>query len=548
MFKLVTPHNLFELSRLPALRWLAGLLLGFAVQFSPAWAQSGAPFPCDAQFYQTRVETSSGRTYLLRYPTLTTAPTNAYAGGLPIQLNALGFNSRDNYLYAMSTTGANLYRLGQAGAELVGSVAGLTGYSLPTAGAFDEGGRFYLAGQAGGNISPSTIFRIDNIPASGTSSSLTVARAYALSATTLNFGDMAFSTAADGVNGILYGATGTTHHRIQLNDAAGTASVTTATLPSTVGGIGSAFFDRPTNAFFVFDNNASVFYRINNFASGAPSATSVAAIPPGFVGASNPTDGAQCALATAEEADLNVSKTVSPTTPVTAGQTVTFTVVVGNLGESPAQSVTIADPIPGGLTLVSSAVTIGSYSGSTWTIPSLPAFSSQTLTLVASVNNQATTPTSGYTNVASVVSSSRSGTSTVIALPDPVPSNNSGTATANVIRSANLSITKTNGVSNVIAGQTTTYTITVANTAGFDVTDAVLRDPAAVGLDCTALPPPSCSVTPSPAGGICPVFGTGAGQLSVANLQAAEGVLIPALNVGGSMSFTLTCLVTATGQ
>lgn len=535
------------------LRAAACLLAALSALVAPslAWAQAGDPFPCDAQFYQTRVETSSGRTFLLRYPTLTTAPTNMYAslpgGSLAVQLNALAFSSKDNYLYAMQVNAPNLYRLGQAGAELVGSVAGLTGYSTPTGAAFDEGGRFYLAGQGGANIVPSTIFRIDNIPTSGTSGALNVARSYALSGTATNFGDMAFSTATDGINGILYGATGTVLYRIQLNDAAGSATFTTNTISSSVGSIGSAFFDRPSNSFYVFDNGASVFYRVDNFASGSPSASSVAAIAPTFVGASNPTDGAQCAAATAEEADINVRKSVSPATAVTAGQTVTFTIAVGNLGRSPARAVSISDAIPSGLTLVGSSATSGSYAGSSWTIPSLPSFTTETLTLVATVNNQGTT-TSAYTNVASVTASNRTGTTTAIALPDPVLSNNSSTATASVTRSSHLAITKTNAVSTISAGQTTSYTISIGNISGFDVTNAVLRDPLATGLDCTVGPSPTCSVTPTPAGGTCPSPGTAAGLLSVANLQSAGGVVIPALNVGGLMSFVLTCRVTATGQ
>ncbi|MDM7950212.1 DUF11 domain-containing protein [Hydrogenophaga sp.] len=534
-----------------ALRVLLGAAL-VAGTSSTAWAQAGAPFPCDAQFYQIRIETSSNATYLVRYPTLTTAPTNAYAslpnGRLPLQLNALGFNSRDGYLYALSTgNSGNLYRLGQAGAELVGSIGGLTGFGNPTGAAFDEGGRYYLVGQGGGGISPLTVFRIDNIPPAGTSAALTVARSYALSGAANNFGDMAFSTASDGVNGILYGTTGTTHYRIQLNDAAATANLTTLAVAPSVGGIGSAFFDRPSNSFFVFNNGTNEFFRIDNFASGTPAAVAITAIPAAFVGAAGTTDGAQCAIATVEEADINVRKTVSPTTPVTFGQTVTFTVSVGNLGPSPAQSVTIADPLPPGLTLTSTSPSSGSYASGVWTLPSLPAFFTETLTLVASVNSTGT-GTSSYANVATVSGSNRSGTTTVVALPDPVTSNNSGTATASASRSANLAITKTNTVNGVVAGQTTIYTITVSNLEGFNVANAVLRDPSTTGLDCSAAPAPACSVTPSPTGGTCPTVGTSPGQLSVANLQAAGGVIIPALNAGGLMSFTLTCTVTATGQ
>jgi uncharacterized repeat protein (TIGR01451 family) len=265
------------------------------------------------------------------------------------------------------------------------------------------------------------------------------------------------------------------------------------------------------------------------------------------VGASNPTDGAQCAVATAEEADINVRKTVNPTTPVLIGQTVTFTVAVGNLGISPAQSVIVADPLPAGLTLASASPSSGTYSGSTWLIPSLPAFTTQTLQLVATVNSSGTS-TASYANVATVTGSNRTGTTTAVALPDPVASNNSAIATATVIRSANLAITKTNATNNLIAGQTTSYTITVGNLVGFNVVDAVLRDPAVTGLDCSVSPAPVCSVTPSPAGGTCPTVGDSPSQLSVVNLQGASGVLIPALNAGGLMSFTLTCRVTATGQ
>ena len=534
-----------------ALRALFGAAL-VAASAPGAWAQAGAPFPCDAQFYQIRLESSSNQTYLVRYPTLTTAPTNPYAslpnGRLALQLNALGFNSRDGYLYALEVgnTG-NLFRLGQTGAELVGSISGLTGFGNPTGGAFDEAGRYYLVGQGTGGINPLTVFRIDNIPPVGSSTSLSVARSYALSGAANNFGDMAFSTATDGINGILYGTTGTTHRRIQLNDAAATANLTTLTVSPTVGNVGSAFFDRPSNAFFVFNNGANEFFRIDNFASGTPAAVSVPAVPAGFVGPASATDGAQCAIATVEEADINVRKTVSPTTPVTFGQTVTFTVSVGNLGPSPAQSVTIADPLPPGLTLTSTSPSSGSYASGVWTLPSLPAFFTETLTLVASVNSTGTA-TSSYANVATVSGSNRTGTTTVVALPDPVPSNNSDTATATVSRSANLAITKTNAASNLIAGQTTSYTITVGNLDGFNVANAVLRDPSTTGLDCSAAPAPACSVTPSPAGGTCPTVGTSPGQLSVANLQAAGGVIIPALNAGGLMSFTLTCTVTATGQ
>ena len=533
---------------------------------SPVWAQTptpaGAPFYCDAQFYQTRSDINGGATtntgYLVRYPTLSTTPNNVYGGTTAFTpaVNALGFNPRDNYLYAVGINTApsnNLYRFGQGGLELVGAISGLTGYSAATGGVFDKQGRYYLLGQgAGNNVVPNTVFRIDNIPATGTAA-LTVARSYAINITLTNIGDFAFSDAADGINGILYGATagtGTnTLAQITLNDAAATATAITRTWASpNIGGVGSAFYDRPTDKFYVFNNGASTFYEITGYASSTPGAATVTGIAPTFIApgfTNSATDGTSCIFASVQQADLNLRKTVVPLTAVTAGQTVTFTVAIGNLaGGSPAQNVVITDQLPPGLNFVSASTTAGTYTTPTWTIASLPSGTTQTLTLVATVSNTGTT-TASFVNLASVGSVSQAGTTTVIALTDPVPGNNTGTATASVTVSANLSISKTNATTTLAAGGTTVYTVTVSNLTGsFDVANALLKDPVTPGLQCTATP--TCSVTPA-SGGTCPTPGAGVGQLSMANMQSAGGVVIPLLKAGASMVFVITCRVSATG-
>ena len=536
----------------------------------PVWAQTptpaGAPFYCDAQFYQIRSDIAGGATtntgYLVRYPTLSATPNNVYGGTTAFTpaLNALGFNPRDNYLYAVAINTApnnNLYRLGQGGLELVGAIAGLTGYSVATAGVFDKQGRYYLMGQSAtgvNNVSPNTIFRIDNIPTTGTAA-LTVARSYAINVTITNIGDYAFSDAADGINGILYGATagtGTTNTlaQITLNDAAATATAVTRTWAAPViGGVGSAFYDQPSDKFYVFNNGASTFYEITGFAGTTPGAATVTGIAPTFITAgfsNSATDGTSCIFAGAQQADLNLRKTVVPLTAVTAGQTVTFTIAIGNLsGGSPAQNVTITDQLPPGLNFVSASTTAGTYNTPTWTIASLPSGTTQTLTLVATVRTTGTT-TASFANVATVGSVSQAGTTTVIPLPDPVPGNNTSTATASVTVSANLGIAKTNATTTVAAGGTTVYTVTVSNLTGsFDVANALLKDPVTPGLQCTTTP--TCTVTPV-AGGTCPTPGAGVGQLSMANMQSAGGVVIPLLKAGASMAFVITCRVSATGQ
>jgi uncharacterized repeat protein (TIGR01451 family) len=561
-------------------RFLAVFMIGL-LELSSVWAQAGQPLYCDAQFYQTRV--NGGGTILLRYPTLGTAPVNVYTGtGAPapvpglstVTLNGLGFNHRDNYLYAITTSGTagnvSLYRMGQTGSELVGTIPGVSDPFTTTAGVFDKQGRYYFAGQGGAvapysnTLSPSIIYRVDNIPTSGTSGALTIARSYNVNVTPLlNFGDFAFSDITDGINGTLYGtsnqitpasATGTRHVRIVLNDAAATANVTVLNVTGeNTAGTGSAFYDRPSNRFYMFSNVNNAFYEIQNFETGTPNSVSTTAVlNPPLTNATGTSDGTACIFATVQRGDISVTKVVTPATPRTVGQTVSFIIGAFNVPpSSPAQNVIIAEQLPPGLTFVSATTTAGTYFPGTgsWVIPSLPGGVGQTLTLVASVNSLGTT-TASFVNVASVNGSSQVGTTTVVPLIDPTPSNNTATATVTATPSADLRISKTNAVNSpatLTAGQTTNYTITVSvgtATTASDVANATLRDPAAAGLQCTLGAAPVCAAS---VGSVCPALGAGAGLLSIANLQGA-GVQIPLLKVGGTMTFRISCGITATGQ
>jgi uncharacterized repeat protein (TIGR01451 family) len=525
---------------------------------------AGQPFFCDARFYQIRTDGSgnvgtTGTTYLVRYPSLAAAavPDNPYGGTtfIPLGLNALGFNPRDGYLYALgsgATANNNLYRIGQLGVELVGALpAPVPAGFVSTGAVFDAAGNFYFAGQGAAGIVPAAIFRVDNVPVTGTGT-LVIAKQYNLTGNIplANIGDFAFSRTSEGINGILYGGTGGNFSRITLNDATATANVVTVAVAPALGAIGSAFYDRPTDRIVLFNNGASQFVAVTNFAAGVPTSAATTVANPSFIAAgftNSATDGASCILAgDPPQADLRLVKSVTPNTPRRAGDTITFTISVGNLGPNPAQSVTIADPLPAGLVFVSASPSLGTYSTPNWVIPNLAVNTTQTLTIVATVaNGSSTTNTVTIVNTANVAGSNVAGTTTVIPLTDPVTSNNTGTATVSVSVSANLSISKTDGVTAVQAGGTTTYTITVSNISpGFNVVNAVVRDPVASGLACTL--PPTCNIAPATAG-TCPTAGAGAGQLSVANLQSTGGVLIPLLNVGANMVFTLTCAVTATG-
>lgn len=100
---------------------------------------------------------------------------------------------------------------------------------------------------------------------------------------------------------------------------------------------------------------------------------------------------------------------------------------------------------------------------------------------------------------------------------------------------ANLGITKTNGVSTLVAGSTTTYTITATNGGPSGANGTIVKDLATAGLNCT-------TVTCSAAGGAaCPAVS------DIATLQAA-GLVIPTFPANSTLTFSLTCGVTATGQ
>ncbi|NUS57397.1 MAG: DUF11 domain-containing protein [Streptomycetaceae bacterium] len=76
------------------------------------------------------------------------------------------------------------------------------------------------------------------------------------------------------------------------------------------------------------------------------------------------------ALLTVPIADLVVTKRLDPD-QVPVGATAVFTVTVGNLGPDTANEVTVVDPLPDGLMLVSAVPTRGAYADGVWTVGDL---------------------------------------------------------------------------------------------------------------------------------------------------------------------------------
>jgi uncharacterized repeat protein (TIGR01451 family) len=178
--------------------------------------------------------------------------------------------------------------------------------------------------------------------------------------------------------------------------------------------------------------------------------------------ASNNTGSA--ATTVVAQSDMSITK--SGPTGVTAGQNVSYTVIVTNNGPSQATGVQVSDPQPANLTFVSNS------GGCTTAYP---------CNLGTLNSGQSITITSTYSTSA-LFSGNVSNTATVSATnADPNNTNNSASATTNVGAQADLSITKS-GPASINPGQMITYTIAVTNGGPSPATGTVVSDPTPNGM------------------------------------------------------------------
>lgn len=224
---------------------------------------------------------------------------------------------------------------------------------------------------------------------------------------------------------------------------------------------------------------------------------------------------------------------------VAVGDAVQYRISILNAaGSATVSTATFSDLVPFNITglAVGTITTSGgaagcsaAFSGSllNGTVTTLPAGGSCTLI----VTGTATTNASAATNTAVV--------SVPTGISDTNAANNSD-AVVMAIGSANLSVVKTNGIGTVTAGTTVGYTITVANLGPSPGDGVRLYDPVAPGLSCVANP-----VCAAAGGATCPA-GLTIGQLQ--NTTPPQGVAIPTLGAGGTVTFSLVCTVTATGS
>ncbi len=237
-------------------------------------------------------------------------------------------------------------------------------------------------------------------------------------------------------------------------------------------------------------------------------------------------------------ARMSIAKGVTPIGTVTPGATLTYTIALGNDGTAVSASSTLQDPVPANTTYVPASTSLNgsSIADVAGNMPYV------TTTLVNSPGQASGVLAVGQTATVKfsvVVNATASGTITNTAKGDIDGTGLAPSSVASVSSPvqlvAKLGITKTDGTTTVVAGSTTTYTITASNGGPSLADGALVKDPTATGLNCT-------SITCTPSGGAtCPT------TLNVSTLQGA-GLVIPTFPANSSVSFALTCGVTATGQ
>jgi large repetitive protein len=251
--------------------------------------------------------------------------------------------------------------------------------------------------------------------------------------------------------------------------------------------------------------NGTVTCTLASFAAGESAAfTLVVAVDPALAGGTTldntATVGAQAfdpdfddrqstaSTTVNASADLGVEKTITP--GGTAGDTITYTVTATNAGPSVATNVTLTDVLPSEVTFVS--LNQASDPPFNCTTPAVGANGTITCT-IASFDSGDTATFQIVVEVAQSVPEGTliSNTATIDAdTPDPDPSDDSDTAAEGVITVADVGVTKS-APATVVAGETLTYTVNVANAGPSAARNVTLNDPLPEGTTFVSLSQPS---------------------------------------------------------
>lgn len=380
-------------------------------------------------------------------------------------VNAIGYNILDDYLYGYDQTTRHIVRV-DSDRELMQLAPNPTG--LPSndfnVGSFDLNGHLFLMVN-----DTARFYTVDLKPNSPTFMKLvdptngfteqTSSFGTPLS-TTLNISDWAFSP----IDGFLYGvrSVGNTGQVMQVNPLTGTVTALTTTLgvlDPTGRSWGAVAMDATGVLFAIYNGDGGVFrFTISgNTAVGVRISTT---FPTSF------NDAAMCPIAVVGAiADIGVVKTASPN-PVTPGTVLTYTIAVTNGGPDSADHVTLTDTIPTGV--LSPQYSVDGNPFQPWPgsldLGTFDKGDSATVTIRGTVAPSA----SGSISNTAVVDSDAS---------DPNPENNTSTVSVPVAAaSADMAVFKEAAPNPVAPGGTLLYTITVSNLGPSDAQNVLLTD------------------------------------------------------------------------
>ena len=269
-----------------------------------------APFSCSsggAVFYQTQV-TLGTQLYALD----TSTATYSTVGSSAEEINGIGYNTVDNYIYGYLTGGSdpnrnNFIRLHNDGSvELLGVPTGLT-QNASVQGDFDHSGNHYQVVGTPGNY---------QLAVTTLTPSLSVSYA-SLSGSVVSVNDLVYQ------DGKLYGLTYTSLMEIDIDTNTATVKTLTAPLPNNVYGAGWATIGGE----LYFSNNVSgTIYQITDYNTSDPTGTPVLSTSQTAFG----NDGASCSLA---QTTIETLEAVNDTNATVIGTPVTGNVLPNDAGQ-----------------------------------------------------------------------------------------------------------------------------------------------------------------------------------------------------------------------
>lgn len=235
---------------------------------------------------------------------------------------------------------------------------------------------------------------------------------------------------------------------------------------------------------------------------------------------------------------LAINKTVTPAGTVNPGATLTYTVTLSNDGSAASSGTNLQDLIPAGTSYVPGTTTLNGTAladvGGLMPFVSARAVNSAGQAAgVLAVGATATVVFQVKVDNATTTTVTNAATGDIDG-PGVAPSQTASVSTP-VQPLVSLSLTKTNNVTTVQAGDVVTYRIVIGNGGPSSASGTVLTDPANPALNCSAL---ACVASALTGAATCPA----PANVTVALLQGS-GVVLDNLPANASIAFDLTCTV-----